>query len=143
MSSLHLKDSTAWQFAREEIDIREEMSVDAEWLADRVKTLQECADERERAEARDIPVVQQEGYEHSRYRSLAAITMAEAVLSRESEYALHFMQDPSLKKTLKTLSAELDGKLQGESAEWENIRSERRVEIEQVQDRDRDLGFSM
>ena len=50
------------------------MSVDAEWLADRVKGLQECADERERAEARDIPGVQQEGYEHSRYRSLTAIT---------------------------------------------------------------------
>ena len=69
--------------------------------------------------------------------------MVKAVLSRESEYALHFKQDPSLKKTLKTLSAELDGKLQGESAQWENIRSERRVEIKLVRDRGRDLGFSM
>ncbi len=48
MSSLHRMDSTAWQFAREEIDIRDDMSVDAEWLADRVKTLQECADGRGR-----------------------------------------------------------------------------------------------
>ena len=35
--------------------------------------------------------------------------MVKAVLSRESEYAFHFKQNPSLKKTLKTLSAELDG----------------------------------
>ena len=73
----------------------------------------------------------------------ASAARVKAVLSRESEYALHFKQDPSLKKTLKTLSAELDGKLQGESAQWENIRSERRVEIKLVRDRGRDLGFSM
>ncbi len=141
-------DDTAWHFVHDEIEIRRAMDNEAATLAATVKELEECAAERERAEARDLPVVRQEDYGRLRVRCLSAVVSAETILSRESEYALHFKADDKLKETLETVSAEFDRKRHAEAAEWNRIQNERlsvarEQEQEQHRDRSRDRGMSM
>ncbi|MDE0001125.1 MAG: relaxase domain-containing protein [Rhodospirillaceae bacterium] len=140
---LYPKDNVAHRFANGETALRKDMTLQAERLDLTAKRLEECARDRGRAEAGELPFVRQEGYAEWRFRAELAVGRARGILSERTKYAPHFERDPKLAKTLETLSAGLDRALRDEGAEWNRIRNER-TERERHQDLDRsqDRGFS-
>ena len=140
---LYPRDDVAHRFANGEMALRKDMTLRAEELDLTAKRLEECARERGRAEAGDVPFVQQEGYAEWRFRAELAVGRARGILSERKEYAPHFERDPKRAKTLETLSAGLDRTLRNEGAEWDRIRNERAErERHQNLDRSQDQGFS-
>ena len=143
MDRVYPMDNVAHRFANGETALRKDMTLQAEELDLTAKRLEECARDRGRAEAGELPFVQQEGYAEWRFRAELAVGRARGILSERTKYAPHFERDPKLAKTVETLSAGLDRSLRNESEDWNRIRNER-AERERNQDLDRsqDQGFS-
>lgn len=143
MDLLYPKDDVAHRFANGELDLRKRMTRQAERLDIAAKGLGECVEERQSAEAGDLPFVRQEGYASWRLRAERVVRQAGEILSERTEYAPHLDRDLERGKTLKTLSRALDRRLREESAEWDRIRNERAgKERHQDLDRSQDQGFS-
>ena len=133
----------ALRFVESELGLRERMGRQAERIAEVAARLTDCVEQRREVQARDRTFLRQEGYPSWRYQAESAVEAARKILADRREYAPHFREDPGLRETLKSLSAELEEPLRAESAEWERIRDERaRIDLErQQQSRDRGISW--
>ena len=125
MNRVYPKDGVAHGFADGEMDLRNDMTLQAEKHDLAAREPEACARERGRADARELPFVRQEGCAEWRFRAEPMVGQAGEILSESRGYAPHFERNPGLATTLNMLCAGLDRTLRNEEAEWDRIRNER------------------
>ena len=135
-----VRDSGARQFMRNELDLRREMTGQAERLDRVARELRESVDRRGQAERSGAPFVRQEAYRDWVYPARQAVREAKEILG-DRKYEVHFGDRPGLKDTLRDLSGGIDRQLVAERAQWEDMQKQR-IQAEQRQSRGQGRGMS-
>ena len=139
--SWSVKDSDAHRFMWNELNLREEMTRQAERLDRVAQSLQESLDRREQAEQSETSFVRQEGYETWRYRAENAVSGAQEIL-RDGKYDVHFENRPGLRDTLRDRCFGIERQLDTERAQWEDLQRERsQAEQQQIQTRSHGMSW--
>ena len=135
-----LRTSRASGLIRDELNMREEMTRQAERLDRVAETLKESLEKRAAAEKSAVPFVRQEDYRNWVNPARRAVNEAEAML-RDRGYGVQFENRPGLKDTLRDLADRLDRPLRAERDEWQEIERQR-IATEHQQSQTRGRGMS-
>ncbi|MDE0174318.1 MAG: hypothetical protein OXM60_12855, partial [Defluviicoccus sp.] len=137
-----LRTSGASGLIRDELNMREEMTRQAERLDRVTETLKESLEKRAAAEKSEVPFVRQEDYRNWVNPARRAVNEAEAML-RDRDYQVQFENRPGLKDTLRDLADRVDRPIRQERAQWEEVQNQRFQAEEQQRSQTRGRGMSM